>query len=95
MDKNYKLLIIILTLIIVSCKQSQKSEKEVSNEYNSTTQVKVDDRIELFRLAYNLAIMDSISSNLRPCTDQFYSENYLLTKKYSNHPLVQKIAKGH
>ena len=75
MDKNYKLLIIILTLIIVSCKQSQKSEKEVSNEYNSTTKVKVDDRIELFRLAYNLAIMDSISANLRPCKDQFYSEN--------------------
>jgi len=94
MDKNYKLLIIILTLIIVSCKQSQKSEKKVSNEYNSSTQVKVDDRIELFRLAYNLAIMDSISSNLRPCKDQFYSENYLPYKKYSNHPLVQRIAKG-
>lgn len=94
MIKNYKPLILIVTLIFSSCNQSLKSKKEVTPEPNSSTQVKVDDRIELFRLAYNLAIMDSISPNLRPCKDQFYSKNYLPYKKYSNHPFVQRIAKG-
>lgn len=94
MIRNLKFLILITILIFTSCRQNQKSEKEILSKSNSSIQVKVDDRIELFRLAYNLAIMDSISPYLRPCKDQFYSENYLPYKEYSNHPFVQRIANG-
>ncbi|AVR46043.1 hypothetical protein C7S20_12695 [Christiangramia fulva] len=83
-----------MTLVISGCNRNQKSKKQISEKANSSIEIKVDDRIELFRLAYNLAIMDSISPDLRPCKDKFYSENYLPYKKYSNHPFVQKIAKG-
>lgn len=92
MTKNFKLLALITIFFSASCKQ--KPEKEVSNNTSSSIEIKVDDRIELFRLAYNLAIMDSISPKLRPCKDQFYSENYLPYRKYSNHPFVQRIAQG-
>ena len=94
MIKNFKLLILVTLLLFASCKQNQKSKEKVSGNFNSSIQIKVDDRIELFRLAYNLAIMDSISPRLRPCKDQFYSKNYLPYRKYSNHPFVQRIAKG-
>ena len=94
MIKNFKLLILVTLLLFASCKQNQKSKEKVSENFNSSIQIKVDDRIELFRLAYNLAIMDSISPRLRPCKDRFYSKNYLPYRKYSNHPFVQRIAKG-
>ena len=94
MNKQFKLLILILIQIILGCNQSHKTEKEIPEKSQSSIKIKVDDRIELFRLAYNLAIMDSISPNLRPCKDQFYFENYLPYKKYSDHPFVQRIAKG-
>lgn len=94
MTRNFKFIITIISLTILSCKSSPKQEKPSVDTSKSSVILKVDDRIEIFRLAYNLAIMDSIDLKLRPCKDQFYSQNYLPYKKYSDHPFVQRIAKG-
>lgn len=94
MIKNIKFILLILSLVQLSCNQNKKSEKEILKKEDSKISIEVDDRVQLFRLAYNLAIMDSISPNLRPCKDQFYSKHYLPYKKYSDHPLVQRIATG-
>lgn len=94
MTRNFKFIITIISLTILSCKSDPKQEKPNVDTSKSSVILKVDDRIEIFRLAYNLAIMDSIDPKLRPCKDQFYSKNYLPYKKYSNHPFVQRIAKG-
>lgn len=94
MIKKIKLLLLIFLLIQLSCNQNKNSEENISTKEESKTSIEVDDRVQLFRLAYNLAIMDSISPNLRPCKDQFYSIHYLPYKKYLNHPLVQRITKG-
>ena len=93
MTRNLKIIITIISLTILSCKNNEKP-KEHQEKLKSEVTIKVDDRIELFRLAYNLAIMDSISPKLRPCKDKFYSENYLPYRKFSNHSFVQRIAKG-
>jgi len=94
MIKRIKLLTIIFPIILISCNQNKSSEKEISPNKESEISIEVDDRIQVFRLAYNLAIMDSIPPGLRPCKDQFYSKHYLPYKQFSNHPIVQRIAKG-
>ncbi len=94
MIRKIKFLLLIISLVQLSCNQNKKSEKGISKIEDSQISIEVDDRIQLFRLAYNLAIMDSISPSLRPCKDQFYSKHYLPYKKYSDHSLVQRIAKG-
>ncbi|MDT0651558.1 hypothetical protein, partial [Autumnicola edwardsiae] len=90
MKLKYPLILLSLTVLFLNCTQKNPQKKtETSN-----TIIKIDDRIQLFRLAYNLAIMDSIDQKFHPCKTDFYSQHYLPYKKYSDHPFVQKIANG-
>ncbi|MFD0962819.1 hypothetical protein ACFQ1O_02230 [Pseudofulvibacter geojedonensis] len=56
--------------------------------------ISIDDRVELLRVAYFLAIEDSIDTKIKPCKTDFYKQNYEIYKKYIKHPLVQKIGTG-
>tara|TARA_B100000378_G_scaffold276363_1_gene274143 strand:- start:6757 stop:7785 length:1029 start_codon:yes stop_codon:yes gene_type:complete len=87
--KNY-LTLLVLLIFFTNCQQKRPHKK---TELSSTL-IKIDDRIQLFRVAYNLAIMDSIDEKFHPCRNEFYSKHYLPYKKFSNHPFVQKIANG-
>ncbi|PQJ72523.1 hypothetical protein [Polaribacter butkevichii] len=80
----------ILGLCLIGCKH-EKPEIE-TNE--SSISISIDDRVELFRVAYFLALEDSIDINLRPCKTDFYKTNFEPYKKYRNHPLVKKIGNG-
>lgn len=91
---KYHLLRLVITFILIHSEPRKELDKGKINQATNSIQVKVDDRIQLFRLAYNLAIMDSISPTLRPCKDQFYTNNFLPYKKFSNHPFVLRIAQG-
>lgn len=90
MTLKHFLILLSLTVLFINCthKNSQKKTETIN------TNIKVDDRIQLFRVAYNLAIMDSIDQKFHPCKTEFYSQHYLPYKEYSDHPFVQKIANG-
>ena len=90
MTLKHSLILFSLTILFISCTELNSQRKTET----SSTVIKVDDRIQLFRVAYNLAIMDSIDQKFHPCETEFYSQHYLPYKKYSDHPFVQKIANG-
>ena len=88
--KKIPYILIILGFFIIGCKQEIK---QIETNKNSIS-ISIDDRMELFRVAYFLAIEDSIDLNYRPCKTDFYKTNFEPYKKYKNHPLVQKIGNG-
>jgi hypothetical protein len=88
--KKISYILIILGFYLIGCKQ----EKRQIDTNENTISVSIDDRVELFRVAYFLALEDSIDVNLRPCKTDFYKTNFEPYKKYRNHPLVQKIGNG-
>ncbi|WP_179950084.1 hypothetical protein [Lutibacter citreus] len=88
--KKIPYILIILGFCLIGCKQ----EKPQIDTNENTISVSIDDRVELFRVAYFLALEDSLDVNLRPCKTNFYKTNFEPYKKYRNHPLVQKIGNG-
>ncbi|MCL7763409.1 hypothetical protein MPF19_08295 [Polaribacter sp. Z014] len=88
--KNIQYILIILSLLIISCNQ----EKPKTDITENSISILIDDRVELLRVAYFLSLEDSIDVNLRPCKTGFYKTNFEPYKKYTNHPLVQKIGNG-
>lgn len=76
--------------MMISCNQ----KKPKKNIPENSISIVIDDRVELLRVAYFLAIEDSIGVNLRPCKTDFYKTNFEPYKKYAHHPLVQKIGNG-
>lgn len=88
--KKILFIIIVLCFCLIGCKQ-EKSKIEADG---NTISVSIDDRVELFRVAYFLALEDSIDVDVRPCKTDFYKSNFEPYKKYRNHPLVQKIGNG-
>lgn len=88
--KKITCILIILASCSIGCKQGKpRDEKKVSS-----ISISIDDRVELLRVAYFLALEDSIDVNLRPCKTDFYKTNFEIYKKFKNHPLVQKIGNG-
>jgi len=79
---------------LVSCLISCKQEKPRIEKKENSISISIDDRVELLRVAYFLALEDSIDVNLRPCKTDFYKANFEIYKKFKNHPLVQKIGNG-
>jgi len=84
------LTLILFFLLTISCKPKQP-DLEITK---TTTSIYIDDRVELFRVAYFLAIEDSIDQSLRPCKTDYYETNFEPYKKHKDHPLVQKIREG-
>lgn len=90
MTKKIAIPLLLTFIILYSCNQKPTNE----NINKSKITIKVDDRIELFRVAYNLAIMDSLDNKFQACRNEFYNQHYLPYKEYLNHPFVQKIRNG-
>lgn len=88
--KKIPVILFILALSVIGCKQEEANNKITEN----TISIAIDDRVELLRVAYFLAIEDSIDANIRPCKTDFYKTHFEPYKKYVNHPLVQKIGTG-
>lgn len=90
MTKKLTILLLTFFLIISGCKRKSTSE----NKNHSNITIKVDDRIQLLRLAYTLATIENYEKNYRPCQYLFYKNHYIPYEKYSNLPLVEKIKNG-
>ncbi|WP_452225005.1 hypothetical protein [Lacinutrix chionoecetis] len=82
--------LIVFTMCLLSC----KNEKTLKTKGSDTIAIDINRNVLLFRLAYNLAIEDSIDIKYRSCQNDFYKANVVAYKKYSNHPFVKKIRNG-
>ncbi|CAA0253306.1 hypothetical protein [Tenacibaculum maritimum] len=83
-------IVLVLGFCLLSCNQNKPQIEKSKN----TISIGIDDRIELLRVAYFLALEDSIEVSLKPCKTDFYKANFEGYKKFKNHPLVQKIGRG-
>ena len=61
---------------------------------NTSVEIEIDENVQLLRLAYNLALEDSIEPYLRPCRNRFYELNHIPYLKFKQHPLVKTIREG-
>ncbi|MFI2743473.1 hypothetical protein ACG2LH_12085 [Zhouia sp. PK063] len=85
-----KYLYFALGVLAIGCQQQKTPIKTAEKSIT----IAIDDRVELLRVAYFLALEDSIDVDLKPCYTDFYQRNFEPYKKYKNHPLVQKIRTG-
>ncbi len=89
-----KLVIILLLSCLISSCHAQTSQKQNPSIKKGQTSIAVNDNVQLFRIAYNLAIADSIDVEYRPCNNSLYRQTTNRFSKYSDLPLVQKIRMG-
>ncbi|KGO95631.1 hypothetical protein [Flavobacterium enshiense] len=82
-------ILLALSVVLVSC--ASKKEKITK----ATAQIQIDERISLFRNAYNMAVEDKEADSIyRNMVNDYYFES---RKKYSNlrnHPLIDFIRGG-
>ncbi|WP_459212607.1 DUF4932 domain-containing protein [Aquimarina rhabdastrellae] len=83
---------ILITLIILGCKEKQPNkELTTENLINNKVVFKIDERTEFFRTIFNLAVQDVLPEDIRPCQTAYLkrvNEHFLPFKK---HPLIEWV----
>lgn len=92
MKKTSILVNLFLVIIFFACKE-KKSTETIIAEKEKTNQVifKVDERIEILRIAFNLAVQDYIDPKMLPCDTEYSKRVNNHFKEFKNHQLIKYI----
>ncbi len=82
-----RLLILIFISILFSCKKN-------TVRFPNTHSLVINKQIELLRIAYVLALKDSIPEIYLPCKNDYYKKQIEPYLGFDQHPLVQTIRNG-
>jgi len=85
--------LIILYVLFFACQNNNDNTKTHSVQKGGTS-IEINPNVQLFRIAYNLAIADSINLEYRPCNNLLYQKTQSKFSKFSDLALVQKIRSG-
>ncbi|MFD0860826.1 DUF4932 domain-containing protein [Sungkyunkwania multivorans] len=91
--KNTSILINLFFIItLFACKEKNTTEYIVT-EKEKTNQVifKIDERIELLRIAFNLAVQDYIDVGMLPCETEYSKRVNKHFREFKNHQLIKYI----
>lgn len=92
MKKISILINLFFIITLFACKEKKASETNIT-EKEKTNQVifKVDERIELLRIAFNLAVQDYIDKGMLPCDTEYSKRVNNHFKEFKNHQLIKYI----
>ena len=82
-------LFFIITLF--ACKEKTSETIITEKEKINKTVFKVDERIELLRIAFNLAVQDYIDEKMLPCDTEYSKRVNSHFKEFKNHQLIKYI----
>lgn len=88
--KNIFIAFILFLVVFQSCKEDKESSIKKENTSNRVS-FKIDERIELLRIAFNLAVEDVTSQNNLPCQTEYAKKTSDYFKSFKSHPLVSEL----
>lgn len=92
MKKTSLLISLLFILTLFACKENNRKENTITEkkEPNKVT-FKVDERIEVLRIAFNLAVQDYIDPEMLPCDTEYSKRVNNHFKEFKNQQLIKYI----
>lgn len=92
MKKTSFLINLLFLITLFACKENNSAEAKVTEREKINKVVfKVDERIELLRIAFNLAVQDYIDEKMLPCNTEYSKRVNSHFKEFKNHQLIKYI----
>lgn len=92
MKKTSFLINLLFIITLFACKEKNTTKTKISEKEEINQVVfKVDERIELLRIAFNLAVQDYIDKEMLPCDTEYSKRVNNHFKDFKNHQLIKYI----
>ncbi|WP_282055950.1 DUF4932 domain-containing protein [Maribacter luteus] len=92
MKKTSLLISLLFIITLFACKENNRKENVISQKKEPNKVIfKVDERIEILRIAFNLAVQDYIDPKMLPCDTDYSKRVKNHFKEFKNHQLIKYI----